>query len=435
MSRHPYYSNFIMAAMLLLGACKVLARPDVQSVDVRQKRGTVKLELSEKTRYHYFHLNDPRRFVIDLENTHWPLSWHKRSVQLGHVKDMRAGYGAHHRLRLVFDLDNAGEVTIEPAKGPAKALTFHVTEQHKNGRSKQHDSRQASRDIKIVIDPGHGGKDPGAQGPYGYTEKNVVLKISKDLRQRINAKRGFEATLTRRHDRYVPLRQRLRIARRKKADLFLAIHADAYKDRDAHGASVYALSKRGATSEAARWLARHENQSELAGVDVSDKGRILKSVLLDLSQTATLGSSLRVGHSVLSQLKKVTDLHHDSVEQAAFVVLKAPDTPSLLVESGFISNPDEERRLRLPDYRDKLAKALTKGVERYFYRHPPQGTRVDALKKQTQTYTVKRGDNLSSIAQTFHTSTARLKQLNELSTSTLSVGQTLTVPAIVSDDE
>lgn len=191
-----------------------------------------------------------------------------------------------------------------------------------------------------MIDPGHGGKDPGASGVRGTHEKDVVLAISKKLAALINRQPGFRAVLTRSTDRYIPLRTRLAIARKYKADMFVAIHADAWKERDAKGVSVFALSSRGATSEAARWIANRENKSELmGGVALQDKSNMLKSVLINLSQTATVRASLKIGDNLLEAFRHITTLHHSRVEQAAFVVLKSPDIPSLLVETGFLSNP------------------------------------------------------------------------------------------------
>ncbi len=229
--------------------------------------------------------------------------------------------------------------------------------------------------IIVVIDPGHGGKDPGTTGSHNIKEKNVVLKISKDLQQDINKEKGFHAKLTRKGDYFIPLRGRLKIAREDKADMFVAIHADAYKDHKAHGVSVFALSEHGATSEAARWVAHEENKSELkydnlAGINLNNKSKVLRSVLINLSQTATTATSIQVGDAIINQVSKVTDMHHHGIEQAAFVVLKSPDIPSLLVETGFLSNPKEANRLNNPAYQEKIAHALAKGIVTYYRDHP-----------------------------------------------------------------
>lgn len=234
----------------------------------------------------------------------------------------------------------------------------------------------------MVIDPGHGGKDPGAIGRGGSHEKNIVLSISNYLKNWINQEPGFHAVLTRKGDYYLPLRTRLAIARKYKADMFIAIHADAWRNRDSHGVSIYALSQRGATSEAARWLAKRENASELmGGVALQDKSHMLKSVLISLSQSATIRSSLEIGAAMMRAIRHIATLHHPRVEQAAFVVLKSPDIPSLLVETGFISNPREERRLRNQAHQKKIAQAIMFGIQRYFISRPPRYTWLSYWRK------------------------------------------------------
>lgn len=220
--------------------------------------------------------------------------------------------------------------------------------------------------ITVVIDPGHGGKDPGATGAQGTEEKAVVLAVAKRLQRIINQQPGFHAVLTRNNDYFLGLRKRLLIARQYKADIFLAIHADAYFHRHAHGASVYALSRRGATSEAARWLAEKENHSEfMGGASLANTSDMLRSVLISLQETATIRSSLQMGQHILTSLKKETILHHNKVEQAAFVVLKSLDIPSLLIELGFLSNPHEEIKLRNSYYQETIARAIMRGIKSY----------------------------------------------------------------------
>ena len=235
------------------------------------------------------------------------------------------------------------------------------------------------RDIIIVIDPGHGGKDPGAIGRRGTREKTVVLAVAKALQTAINKTKGFRAVLTRNGDYFLNLRERLDIAHRHKADMFIAIHADAYKDSKSHGVSIFALSQSGATSEAARWLAEKENASEL-GNTLADKSVQLKSVLIDLAQTATISASLEIGSILLRKLASIAYLHSRRIEQAAFVVLKAPDMPSLLVETGFISDPKEEKRLNDAKYQRKIAAGLAQGIVAYFQNRPPQGTYLAQVK-------------------------------------------------------
>ena len=223
----------------------------------------------------------------------------------------------------------------------------------------------------VAIDPGHGGEDPGAVGPTGLREKDVVLQVALQLRERLNALPGMRAMLTRDADFFVPLQDRVKKARRVQADLFVSIHADAFLTPTARGASVFALSQGGASSSAARWMASKENAADLVGGINLAKDPVLASALFDMSTTAQIKDSLRLGGEVLGQIGKVGKLHKGSVEQASFAVLKAPDVPSILVETAFISNPDEEAKLRDPAYQEKLVEALSAGIQRYFAKNPP----------------------------------------------------------------
>ena len=226
--------------------------------------------------------------------------------------------------------------------------------------------------VVVAIDPGHGGEDPGATGPSGLREKDVVLAIALQLRDRLNANSNMRAMLTRDADFFVPLHERVKKARRVQADLFVSIHADAFMSPEARGASVFALSEHGATSSAARWMANRENASDLiGGTSLRAKDATVLRTLLDMSTTAQIKDSLKLGSEVLGQIGKVGKLHKGSVEQAGFAVLKAPDIPSILVESAFISNPGEEKKLRDPDYQRQLVEALATGIGRYFARNPP----------------------------------------------------------------
>ncbi len=230
----------------------------------------------------------------------------------------------------------------------------------------------AKRRIVIAIDPGHGGEDPGAIGHRGTYEKNVTLAIAGKLKTLLDAEPGMRAMLTRDDDYFVPLRQRVQKARQVQADLFLSIHADAFTTPTARGSSVFALSEHGATSAAAALLAAHENESDLiGGVNLNAKDPIVRSAMLDMSQTAQISDSLRVGRSVLDGIGTVNALHKGSVEQAGFAVLKAPDIPSILVETAFISNPDEELKLRSEAQQQKFAESIRTGIKRYFAQNPP----------------------------------------------------------------
>ncbi|HYQ99666.1 MAG TPA: N-acetylmuramoyl-L-alanine amidase [Casimicrobiaceae bacterium] len=232
--------------------------------------------------------------------------------------------------------------------------------------------RAGRRKILVAIDPGHGGEDPGAIGRRGTYEKNVVLAIAKRLKGRIDAEPGMRATLTRDDDYYVPLAMRVRKAQAARADLFVSIHADAFRERSARGSSVFALSEHGATSAAAKWLAQKENAADLiGGVNLDSRDPVLARTLIDLSQTAQISDSLKVGRHVLDGIGTVNPLHRGAVEQAGFAVLKAPDIPSILVETAFISNPDEEQKLRSERHQAQFAQSIHDGIRRYFAGNPP----------------------------------------------------------------
>ncbi len=339
--------------------------------------------------YRQFQLQKPHRLVFDIQHASVGSRFVRGTrdrLKNSPVKLIRTFTKSNGELRLVLDLKNAVNArsfTLKPSHGRSYRLVLDITNKAVRHTKKKSlpilsvfkKRKKPLRDVIIVIDPGHGGKDPGATGPRGTHEKTVVLAIAKRLQRTINQQPGFKAVLTRKGNYYISLRRRLALARKYHADMFVAIHADAYRNRKAHGASVYALSRRGATGEAARWLAKRENASELmGGVDLSNKGNLLKSVLINLSQTATIRASLLMGSDLIRSLDRIASLHHRKVEQAAFVVLKSPDIPSLLVETGFLSNPYEERRLRTPKYRERLAQALMQGIRRYYKRRPPRGT-------------------------------------------------------------
>jgi len=295
------------------------------------------------------------------------------------------------------------------------------------------------RDIVIVVDPGHGGEDPGAIGPRGTREKDVVLRMSKTLADLINKQPGVAARLTRTGDYYIGLRNRTILARKHNADLFVSVHADAFRTPQPSGASVFALSQRGATSETARWLAQSENRSDLigggGGLSLNGRDDMLAGVLLDLSMTASINASLGVGSSVLGKMGSVTKLHKPGVEQAAFAVLKSPDIPSILVEAGFISNPGEEKNLASEWYRHRLADAIMDGIHEYFQRTPPPGTLLAWQKEnrgkggQITRYRVQRGDTLSAVARENQTSVSELMRFNGMTDDRVMVGQTLRIPS------
>jgi N-acetylmuramoyl-L-alanine amidase len=293
------------------------------------------------------------------------------------------------------------------------------------------------RDIIVAVDAGHGGDDPGAIGPGRLYEKDVVLAISKRLAKLFDDEPGFRSHLVREGDYYIAHRKRMEIARNSEADIFLSIHADAFKTPKVSGASVYAISQKGATSETARWLAEKENRADLIGgvghVSLGDKDDLLAGVLLDLSMTASLSASLEMGNNVLKEMSRVNKLHKKTVEQASFIVLKSPDIPSLLIETGFISNPGEARKLATRSHQSRLAQAIFEGVKASMWSNPPAGSYVAWARQGREgdnviTYVIERGDTLSEIASKFRVSFQRLKEVNGLDGDTIRIGQKLKIP-------
>jgi N-acetylmuramoyl-L-alanine amidase len=328
-------------------------------------------------------LKNPDRVVLDV-GARLARASRAAPPAAGAIKQVRMARRPSGDLRIVFDLSRpirAKSFIASPNDryGYRLVIDFGSTVSTETPVKVEH-ARPDARDLIIAIDAGHGGEDPGAIGKNGTREKDVVLGIARALAQRVDAEPGMKAVLTRAGDYFVPLRDRMRRARAQQADLFVSIHADSIRDRAVDGSSVYILSQRGATDEASRWLAERENASDLiGGVSLDDKSDVLASVLLDLSQSASLSASEAAAGHVLHQLNQVGEIRKPLVQQARFVVLKSPDIPSMLVETAYISNPREEQRLRGPAQQAKLAAAIHRGLRDYFYADPPAGTRIAQL--------------------------------------------------------
>ena len=285
------------------------------------------------------------------------------------------------------------------------------------------------RDIVIAIDPGHGGKDPGATGYAGTREKHVVLQISKRLARLINAQSGMRAVLTRDNDQFLTLRGRIKKARQQKADIFVSVHADAVDDRRVRGSSVYVLSKHGASSEAAKILAQRQNNADvIGGVSLKGKDKVLQKVIVDLSQTATIDASVDLARQVLNELSRLGKTRK-RIENAGFAVLKSPDIPSILVETAFISNATEERRLRSPEHQQKLANSIFRGIRSYLNQNPPENSLL-AHHAPRDKHTIRSGETLSGIAQRYRVSLDSLRSINALRNDTIRVGQKLIIPEV-----
>tara|TARA_R110000868_G_scaffold318028_1_gene578789 strand:- start:4473 stop:5822 length:1350 start_codon:yes stop_codon:yes gene_type:complete len=442
-----------ITAFILFFSHVALATTQVTDIRVSHQllQTRIVFSLSHSVQYNVFPLYSPDRIVVDMADAKLTAKVSEVDLSKTLIDDIRAGHGKKGDLRLVLDLKDATTHKAFILKNPYRLvvdLTAKVSFKTKTKlKSKPIVGPTVSavgyqkpkpvltvqkpknlRDLIVVIDPGHGGKDPGASGPRGTHEKNVVLSIGDYIKQDLRQYPGIKVYMTRDSDYYVTLRGRLNIARRRQADIFVAVHADSFKNSRARGASVYALSQRGATSESARWLAQRENESEmLGGAELSNKSYLLRSVLIDMSQTATTNNSLQMGRNVLGNLGEFAPLHSKKVEQAAFVVLKSPDIPSILVENGFISNPYEEDNLRTASYRQRLAAGITKGIISYFKQKMPAGT-IFSAHYSAQSYIVQHGDSLSGIASKFNVTTSSLKSLNGLTSNAIHVGRVLRIP-------
>ncbi|MEX2476506.1 N-acetylmuramoyl-L-alanine amidase [Marinobacter sp.] len=405
------------------------------------------LDTASKVEHNVFSLSSPARLVIDLKNADLKADFANLDLSGSPIKRIRSAPRNGSDLRVVLDLKSnikPRSFQLEPNQQYGHRLVVDLIDEgglktQKALKPKVTQNRGGQRDIVVVIDAGHGGEDPGAIGPRGTREKDVVLAMARTLKNLINQKAGYTAELTRTGDYYIDLRSRTLLARKHNADLFVSVHADAFRTSQPSGASVFALSQSGATSESARWLAKSENRSDLiggaGGVSLNGRDEMLAGVLLDLSMTASINSSLGVGSSILGKLGNVTKLHKRGVEQAAFVVLKSPDIPSLLVEAGFISNPQEERNLASSGYQRKLATAVFDGIHDYFSKTPPPGTMLAYQKANgrggsaTDRYRIRRGDTLSDVARENQTTVSELMRFNGLNNDRVMVGQTIRIPA------
>ena len=414
----------------------------------------VVFDTSGSVSHKVFSLQNPDRVVIDVPSGRTSSSMKSTSASGGLVKGVRMAMNKKNTLRIVLDLKDVAKpqvFSLKPndqyghrlvidlhAAGKAAEKTVSSTDPENTAVTASTSVKPAPvkkatatattapqlRELVIAIDAGHGGEDPGATGRHGTREKTVVLAIARKLARLIEKEPGMRPVLIREGDYYIGLRQRIDKARKHNADLFLSIHADAFRDHRARGSSVFVLSRRGASSEMARWIAAKENAADLAGgVSLDDKDDVLAGVLLDLSQSASIAASHEVASNMLSELKRLGKTHKSSVQRAGFVVLKSPDIPSILVETAFISNPAEEKKLLSTKHQERLAHAMLSGIRDYFDNHPPPGTLRVARK-----HTIKRGDTLSDIAAAYQVSLNSLRGFNSLKSDRLRVGDTLRIP-------
>ncbi len=488
--------------MLGLSAIAMISHAEqvqIESVNYSSQQPTqVAFELSGTVhhRYRFFTLTKPSRLVVDFENARALQAINQPPADHPLFTNVRSAMRNSKDLRIVFalkaDADTKGNL-VKKDKGAELQLDLSLKEKplaKQESVVKQEaavipavTSRKAKtagtvvsaakpasvktvkakgRDIIVAIDAGHGGKDVGAQGSNGTQEKDVVFAIAKRLEGMVNNQHGMRAVMIRKGDYFVKLHERVKIAQAAKADLFVSIHADAFDDPNTHGASVYTLAKKGASSASARWLADSENAADGIGGGDEDKNDTLTSVLMDLSKTAAIEASQNVGSKVLKSVNAVGHLHRSAVQKAGFVVLKSPDFPSILVETAFISNPQEEQRLNSRGYQDKMASAVFGGILSHFKQYAPANTllaqqsktgkvRHLAAAEQVQPmandkpiviakadnnatgfnksrHVINRGETLSGIAQQYGVSMRTLRMVNNMEDGNMKVGQVLQIP-------
>ena len=352
-------------------------------------------DLSGPVQYKTFSLTSPERLIIDLSGAGLSGDFSQLALKNSGITSIRSGHFGKADTRIVLDLAAPMQLNsflLPPQDGQGHRLVLDLTSSTHAPRqiaaepAPITDKAHPKRDIIVVVDPGHGGKDPGAIGSKGQREKDVVLSIAQLLAKRLKREKGFDVKLVRNDDFFVPLRKRVDIARQHKADMFISVHADAAPRLTASGASVYALSEGGATSATARFMAQRENGADLLGattlLNLKDKDPMLAGVILDMSMNATIASSLQLGSSILGSLEGITTLHQKRVEQAGFAVLKSPDVPSILVETGFISNTRDAERLVTARHQQAVADGLFDGLKKYFQKNPPMNSYMAWVQEQ-----------------------------------------------------
>ncbi len=431
-----------VSTLLLLLANVTQAAVSVKDVRVWRAPDHTKmvLDLSGPARHKIILLSNPERLVLDISAVQLRTGLENIDLKDSPIKAIRSGIRNGGDLRLALDLRAAVEPRsyLLPATdefGDRLVVDMYDAKKKSKPAAKKHAQsvRSTKRDLIIAIDAGHGGEDPGAVGANGILEKQVVLQTSRQLARLFDAARGYKAVLIREDDYFVPLEERRMLAREAKADLFLSIHADAFKRTAARGGSVFSLSASGATSTFARALAARENKADLiGGFKVPANGdKDLHFVLVDLALTGSIEAGEQAGHKVLNSMQGVMKLHSKRLERANFSVLRSPDIPSLLIETGFISNPEEARKLNTSAYRAQIARAVFNGVSVYFDDLRPEGTYIAWRADQPQQFSehiIAPGDTLSGIAQRYKVSLQRLKSHNDLNDNAIRIGQKLNIP-------
>lgn len=432
---------FLCFAIHSVGA----AQNKLQSVRIWPSSDNTRVVLDMRTApdFTYFSLKKPERLVIDLADTDNSLTLSNIENSGDLIKKIRYSTPKNKQsARIVIELNRNAEPTLfamtpEASFGHRLVIDLADSEPKIAPASVVMDETTTTRDrdIIVAIDAGHGGNDPGSIGPAGTYEKHITLSIAKKLEAMVNAERGMKAFMTRSGDYYISPNKRPELARQQKADLLISIHADAFTQPEPRGGSVWVLSMRRADTELGRWMERTERHSELLGGAaevISDKSseRYLAETILGLSMDHSMATSHDLGNKVIQELKGVTKLHKKAPQAASLAVLTSPDIPSILVEVGFISNPQEEKNLNWTKYRERLAKAMFNAAKRYFKQVPPDGTLWASEKAKNRTHKVRSGESLSILAQRYNVKVSSIKAANNLNNDVVRIGQVLTIPTI-----
>lgn len=428
-----------VSVMLLTMAFSAMAQNVIKGVRVWPSPDSTRIvfDLKKEPDYTYFSLKGPDRLVLDFSNTSDKIDLSQISNESKLIKRIRQSKPKNNQsLRVVLELNK----TIKPVVFPLKPtspygdrLVIDLIDQ--DVRSAKAPARITSkRDVLIAIDAGHGGEDPGSIGAAGTYEKLVTLALSKRVAKLINDEPGMKAIMVRSNDYYVHPNRRSEIARKHKADFFISVHADAFITRKPHGASVWVLSLKRANTEIGKWMEQTEKHSQLLGgaaevLKDTDSEKYLAGALLDMSMSHSMSTGYDVALDMIAELSKVTKMHKKKPQAASLAVLKSPDIPSILVEVGFISNVNEEKRLKSPKHQQKLARAIKRAVHQYFQRNPPEGTLLAQNKDKVKRHTIRSGESLSVLAKRYDVSVSRLKNFNNLTSTVLKVGQVIEIPS------
>ncbi|MBD3586359.1 AMIN domain-containing protein [Salinimonas sp. HHU 13199] len=425
----------LQAAQNKVNALRVAPGPD---------KTRVVFDLSQSPQFTYFSLSNPNRLVIDLANTSDAADLATAGETGTLVRRLRYSTPKNAQsARIVIDLNRKTDpeiFAIAPSGEYGHRLVVDLPGQSVSSSSQatgvliDSANNTRDRDIIVAIDAGHGGNDPGSIGPSGTYEKHITLSIAKKLAALVDAEPGMRSVLVRNGDYYIYPTKRPEIARQKKADLLISIHADAFSQPEPRGGSVWVLSMRRADSELGRWLEKTEQHSELLGGAaevISDNAseRYLAETIIGLSMDHSMSASYDLSEKVIAEMKNVTRLHKRAPQAASFAVLTAPDIPSILVEVGFISNPQEEKNLLWEEYRERLARSMFNATKRYFKQVPPDGTLWASYKERNRTHKVRSGESLSLLAQRYNVKVSSIKEANDMNNDVVRIGQVLTIPS------